>query len=61
MHDTQEGALASTGYLAPLIPYFLTHISPANLYKERADERTRTSDWLLTSDRSGVLHFDHGA
>ena len=33
MHDSQEGALASTGYLATSIPYFLTHISPANHHK----------------------------
>jgi hypothetical protein len=30
MHAMQVGALASTGYLATSIPYFLTHISPAN-------------------------------
>jgi hypothetical protein len=33
MHDTQEGALASTGYLATSLPYFLTHISPANPHR----------------------------
>jgi hypothetical protein len=33
MHDSQEGALASTGYLATSIPYFLTHISPANHHR----------------------------
>jgi hypothetical protein len=27
----------------------------------RADELTRTSDYLITSDRSGVRHFDYGA
>jgi hypothetical protein len=33
MHDTQEGPLASTGYLATSLPYFLTHISPANPHR----------------------------
>jgi hypothetical protein len=33
MHDSQEGALASTGYLATSIPYFLTRISPANPHR----------------------------
>jgi hypothetical protein len=33
MHDAQEGALASTGYLATSLPYFLTHISPANPHR----------------------------
>jgi hypothetical protein len=33
MHDTPEGALASTEYLATSLPYFLTHISPANPHR----------------------------
>jgi hypothetical protein len=33
MHETQEGALALTGYLATSTLYFLTHISPANPHR----------------------------
>jgi hypothetical protein len=49
MHDSQEGALASTGYLATSIPYFLTHISPANHH--RFKEPTSGLEVLSCSSR----------